>query len=233
MRSGPRARTVETSEDANRVSTHPVGEPTQRVNNMREQILRAAHRCLVQVGFERITTRRIADEAAVNVATLHYYFGPKEALLTAAVAFGTEQAERTLQEAVDVATDAPTALQMGIERTWELVREQPGILRYDVVVRGFRDETAHAEAVEIYGVYRRLTRGILDRHLAEGGTLSPGLTTESLAIYINSLIDGVIVQFTVLRDESLAKLSLSLILTHALQLMEIGNGRTADETTGF
>ena len=51
----------------------------QRREQIRIQILEAAAIALTRGGYERITTRRIAEEAGVNIATLHYYFGTKEA----------------------------------------------------------------------------------------------------------------------------------------------------------
>jgi AcrR family transcriptional regulator len=46
-----------------------------------EALLDAAERLLVEVGYSRITTRRLADEAGVNHGLVHYYFGSNENLL--------------------------------------------------------------------------------------------------------------------------------------------------------
>ena len=59
--------------------------------NTREEILEAARVVLTQTGYEKITTRRIAEAAHVNIATLHYYFGNKEALLTEALDYALQQ----------------------------------------------------------------------------------------------------------------------------------------------
>jgi AcrR family transcriptional regulator len=44
-------------------------------------LLDAAERLLLEVGYARITTRRLADEAGVNHGLVHYYFGSVENLL--------------------------------------------------------------------------------------------------------------------------------------------------------
>ncbi len=62
---------------------------------MRERILRAAITGLGRGGVGGATVREIAREAGVNVAAISYYFGSKEALLTAAL-------ERTLDTAFDL-----------------------------------------------------------------------------------------------------------------------------------
>src|SRR6266851_8371854 len=47
----------------------------------RDDLVRAAFACLSADGFEGLRTRSVADRAGVNVATLHYYFPTKEALI--------------------------------------------------------------------------------------------------------------------------------------------------------
>jgi AcrR family transcriptional regulator len=46
----------------------------------RDRILAAAHRVFVRKGTAKARTQEVADEAGVNKALLHYYFGTKEAL---------------------------------------------------------------------------------------------------------------------------------------------------------
>jgi AcrR family transcriptional regulator len=50
-----------------------------------ERILEAARATFARSGFDGATTRAIAREAGVNVATLAYHFGGKEGLYTAAI----------------------------------------------------------------------------------------------------------------------------------------------------
>jgi len=53
----------------------------------REDLVRAAFACLSTDGFEGLRTRSVADRAGVNIATLHYYFPTKEALIGGVAAF--------------------------------------------------------------------------------------------------------------------------------------------------
>src|SRR5262249_39618038 len=56
-------------------------QPTRTARSAAEEaLLDAAERLLVQVGYARITTRRLADEAGVNHGLVHYYFGSNENL---------------------------------------------------------------------------------------------------------------------------------------------------------
>ena len=56
-----------------------------------EALLDAAERLLVDVGYARITTRRVAEEAGVNHGLVHYYFGSNENLLVRALERFTER----------------------------------------------------------------------------------------------------------------------------------------------
>jgi AcrR family transcriptional regulator len=47
----------------------------------REQIIAAAHKVMIAQGVYHATTRKIAEAAGVNVATLHYHFANKEEIL--------------------------------------------------------------------------------------------------------------------------------------------------------
>jgi Transcriptional regulator len=187
----------------------------------REQILEAARVTLTRVGFEKITTRRIAEEAGVNIATLHYYFGTKEALLTEAVRYAFRRAERRLRDAIESAPTATKALEKAFDTTWEMVRERFGILRYDLTVRGFRDRSAQQEAQAVYKGYQRLAEEIVTRHVASGGTLAPGITAPALAHYLVSGLDGVILRHALDEDDEAARRSFDLILDHALRLMGV------------
>jgi AcrR family transcriptional regulator len=56
-----------------------------------DALLDAAERLLVDVGYARITTRRLAEEAGVNHGLVHYYFGSNENLLVRALERFTER----------------------------------------------------------------------------------------------------------------------------------------------
>ncbi|GAB6042009.1 TetR/AcrR family transcriptional regulator [Endothiovibrio diazotrophicus] len=53
---------------------------------MRERLLKAARTTFLRDDYDRVTIRRIAEEAESNSAMIHYYFGSKEGLYKAMVA---------------------------------------------------------------------------------------------------------------------------------------------------
>lgn len=58
----------------------------ETVANRRQSLVAAAFRRIAEAGFEGLRTRDVAGDAGVNVATLHYYFPTKEALIRGVVA---------------------------------------------------------------------------------------------------------------------------------------------------
>ena len=70
--------------------THNATKTSNR-SQAEEALLDAAERLLVDVGYARITTRRLADEAGVNHGLVHYYFGSNENLLVRALERFTER----------------------------------------------------------------------------------------------------------------------------------------------
>src|SRR5262245_66307080 len=65
-------------------------EATTARSAVEEALLDAAERLLVDVGYARITTRALAEEAGVNHGLVHYYFGSNENLLVRALERFTE-----------------------------------------------------------------------------------------------------------------------------------------------
>ena len=56
-----------------------------------EAVLDAAERLLVEVGYGRITTRRLATEADLNPGLIHYYFGSMDEVLVQVLERFTER----------------------------------------------------------------------------------------------------------------------------------------------
>jgi len=63
-----------------------------------EALLDAAERLLVDVGYARVTTRRLAEEAGVNHGLVHYYFGSIENVLVRTLERFTERLTQRQRE---------------------------------------------------------------------------------------------------------------------------------------
>jgi AcrR family transcriptional regulator len=69
--------------------SEPAAKTTAR-STAEEALLDAAERLLVDIGYAKITTRKLAEEAGVNHGLVHYYFGSNENLLVRALERFTE-----------------------------------------------------------------------------------------------------------------------------------------------
>src|SRR5712692_9477299 len=56
-------------------------EKPNPADERRQSLVRAAFKAIAADGFEGLRTRSVAERAGVNIATLHYYFPTKEALI--------------------------------------------------------------------------------------------------------------------------------------------------------
>ena len=186
----------------------------------REHILAATRTALVQEGYEKITTRRIAEVAGVNIATLHYHFGSKEALLHAAMRYALAQTEERMRQAVAGADSFADAIRRAFACIWQMMQERPGILRFDLAVRGFRDAAANTEAQTVYAAYRRIVRDLLERHTKSDVQWAEGMTPELLAEYMTVAVDGVVFQHTINGNNDAARAMLTLIERHILTLVQ-------------
>jgi AcrR family transcriptional regulator len=59
-----------------------MSKPVPQREQVREAFLDAAERLLVELGYAKISTRRLAEEAGANHGLVHYYFGSMEELFT-------------------------------------------------------------------------------------------------------------------------------------------------------
>lgn len=67
----------------------------------RQQILRAAAAAVTEVGFGRVTVRRLADQLEVSPGLLHHYFGSVDEAIEQAFALLAAETREELERAVD------------------------------------------------------------------------------------------------------------------------------------
>ncbi|MGP3966842.1 TetR/AcrR family transcriptional regulator [Streptomyces sp. 6N223] len=95
-----------------------------------EAILAAADRIIAEEGVEALTTRRIADAAAVPIGTLYQFFDDKDAVLAAVARHHMAAHAAAMRDILDKARDARWFDLVGVvfDRYVELYRQHPGYL---------------------------------------------------------------------------------------------------------
>ena len=210
--------TKQTTQDGN--GTEPTAVEINH-NERRDQILATSWEVLAQVGFEKITTRRIAEAAGINIATLHYYFGSKEAVLTETLRYAQAWADAQMRDAVSGSKTAEEALTRAFAHTLKIVLTGPGPLRFDQAVRAFRDAGAKAEALRVFARYEGFVCEIIEWHLRTGGKLEDDWTVQSLAEYVIAMVDGVVLHYLVSGNGVVAERCLNEVQNHVWQLMRM------------
>jgi AcrR family transcriptional regulator len=94
-------------------ATRPDASPP--TSTPQERIVLATIECLERSGVTGTTVRRITEAAGVNVASINYYFGSKQALLDAALAQTLNEAlPKALIEATDMVSKHGGNIETGI-----------------------------------------------------------------------------------------------------------------------
>src|SRR5438105_1562831 len=147
----------------------------------RQELVLAAYREIAERGFEGLRTREVADSVGVNIATLHYYFPTKEALIRAVLDHTMERFRSTL-----AAHGSPSdQLRNYLRSVRNLLVEEPelGAVMAELALRSVRDRSIGSIMNQMYDVWHVTLRGLLKRAVREGG-LRPELDNDAVAAMI-------------------------------------------------
>ncbi len=151
----------------------------------RRALVLTAYREIAEVGFEGLRTREVAAEVGVNVATLHYYFPTKEALIRGVVEHAMERFRSTLEPHGSPKDQLRNYLH-GVRRL--LVQEpELGAVMAELVLRSVRDRATGKILEQMYATWLTTTRGLLRRAVKEGA-LRPEMDSDAVAAMIVSTV---------------------------------------------
>ena len=97
------------------------------MTNTEQTILDAAEKLFLDKGYSGARTIEIAKEAGVNHAMLHYYFRTKENLFNKIFEQKAEMLIGSLIHAFETNLPFEERIQLGIERHFEFLRENPNL----------------------------------------------------------------------------------------------------------
>ena len=158
----------------------------------RNRILEAAATLIAEIGWNQVTTRRIAEQAGVNNALIHYYFGTKEALLfeAATTVFGKE-----FEGPIARMVEAPT-LADGLAGfiDWLRTIEERGpavIVTIEALLRGLRDEKVRLWIAGTLVDARAMLESLVVA-AQQRGELSGDVDAAGTATILAALLDGLL-----------------------------------------
>src|SRR5262249_17358000 len=173
----------------------------------RDDLVRAAFACLAAEGFEGLRTRSVADRARVNIATLHYYFPTKEALIGGVAAFIASQFI-TLHAPRRPSTGSPALDRLQQEfadaRFYRAKHLALGAVLSELQLRGRRDPAIRKIIEPLYGHWRKgieewmragVAEGVFRRDLDPAGGASffvAAMTGAGLLEHSRDELDGIL-----------------------------------------
>ena len=132
----------------------------------RQALVQAAFNQIAERGFEGLRTREVAAGVGLNIATLHYYFPTKEALIRGVVAHAMERFRSTLPPHGSPADQ----LRNHLRAVRKLLRDEPeiGAVMGELALRSARDPSLARIMREMNDAWQRTLRGLLRRAAREG-----------------------------------------------------------------
>lgn len=159
--------------------------PRSGKEDRRQALVLAAFRQIAENGFEGLRTREVAAEVGVNIATLHYYFPTKEALIRSVVAHAMARFRSTLEPHGSPASQ----LRNHLRAVRKLLREEPevGVVMGELALRSARDASLARIMREMHIAWHRILRSLL-RRAAREGHLAPDLDSDDAAALIMAIL---------------------------------------------
>jgi AcrR family transcriptional regulator len=162
---------------------------TTKSGERRARIVAAAGRVIARDGVAAATTRTIAGEAGVNLATLHSLFGSKDALLAAVLEQVTDLTIAALARPMLVPRGRPTALAETATLIWALAAREPWLpLARCELLLYLRRRAGHQQ--EARAQQRRYLRALAERCRRPRATTEGRAACGTLAELLASTVDG-------------------------------------------
>jgi AcrR family transcriptional regulator len=164
------------------VSAPPADQkPATQREERRQALVTAAFNQIAERGFEGLRTREVAAEVGVNIATLHYYFPTKEALIRGVVELSMQRFRSTLTPHGSPADQ----LRNHLRAVRRLLRDEPqlGTVMGELGLRSARDPAIAGIMEETTDAWHQMVRGLL-RRAAREGHLRPELDSDDVAALV-------------------------------------------------
>jgi AcrR family transcriptional regulator len=177
-------------------STHPL---RSRKEDREGALVQAAFNQIAERGFEGLRTRDVAAGVGLNIATLHYYFPTKEALIRGVVAHAMDRFRSTLAPHGSPADQ----LRNHLRAVRKLLRDEPeiGAVMGELALRSARDPSLARIMSEAFAAWQRTLRGLLQR-AARDGNLSPDLDNDDVAALIMATLTSMTLPSTASADRT-------------------------------
>src|ERR1700716_371204 len=165
----------------------------------RQALVRAAFNQIAERGFEGLRTGGVAAGVGLNIATLHYYFPTKEALIRGVVAHAMDRFRSTLAPHGSPADQ----LRNHLRAVRKLLRDEPevGAVMGELALRSARDPAIARIMGEAFQAWHRTLRGLL-RRAARDGYVARDLDNDDVAALIMATLTSMTLPSTASADRT-------------------------------
>jgi AcrR family transcriptional regulator len=186
---------------------------TGKSNRTRAQIIEGAIRALRKTGVIGATTRKIATEAGVQLATLHYHFDNKSSLLLAALDAMIDEMTEALRSEVKLSDDIDQCVDQILRASWRFVMQtrELQIVQYELTLYALREGAgwlAERQYAAYVQVYFDLLRGAQQR--------SEGLSVAQCRVVARMMlagVDGLILQELATSNRNRSRRSIEALIS--------------------
>jgi AcrR family transcriptional regulator len=185
----------------------------EKREQLKEQIIRGAIEALIETGLASVTTRKIAEKADVNLATLHYYFENKDALLIGALEMIIAEMSNALSADVSQQRDINTCIDNVISNSWKLILQTRDIqiLQYELTLYTIRNPKTLSLAKFQYDSYCKLYENAFQHVLSKKKQVSK-IDIAELVRFVVAGMDGIILQHLVGTEEAISSRSIKQLI---------------------
>jgi AcrR family transcriptional regulator len=176
------------------------------------QIIEGAIRALAKSGVGGATTRKIATEAGVQLATLHYHFDTKSALLLAALDAMIGEMTQSLRGEVRLSDDIDECVERILKASWRFVMQtrELQIVQYELTLYALR-EGAGGLAERQYAAYVQVYFDLL-RNALQGPDTLTSAQCRAVARMMLAGVDGLILQELATPNRSRSRRSIDALI---------------------
>jgi AcrR family transcriptional regulator len=182
------------ADDLSQPATAPRQRPGGEVR--RQDLVAAAYQIIAERGFEGLRVREVAGRAGVNIATLHYYFASKDALVHGVVEYILSQFLTVTAPALAVDTaSAPQQLRGMFADLRHQLQEMPQmfLVLTELHLRTHRDPAVGVALRGLNQGWHAYVRGIFAEGIQQG-LFRPDLDPDHAASLLIALIKGMSLQ---------------------------------------
>ena len=179
----------------------------------RQELVAAAYQQIARLGFEGLRTRDVAAAAGVNVATLHYYFPTKEALIGDVLKHAMQRFRSTMPTGGTPGDQLRNHF-AGIKR---LVREEPELFAVmgELALRSSRDPVIRELYQQTTQIWQATVRGLLAKATRQGALPSARNLDAQASLVVSALTGASMIPLSrpARLNETIGELERSLGLT--------------------